>query len=316
MKHPIVPLENILPVKKQPIDPRSVELIQAGKSKRTRDLYSQNYNRFQEWAQEHQLPYLPTSVYAIEQYLHHLIEVERKIATIELAIISIKAIHQTAQQPFPDVPFFNEMIRGLKRTKGIKQHQAKPLTADLIARGLSKDETVMAVRDRALILIGFSGALRRSEICELEFQDLDFRTEGVVLHLKKSKTDQEFEGREVPIHKSHNERMCPVMALEKWLRFADIQDGFVFRSLRKGGYIQKSITDGSISRIIKKLVKKAGEDPKGYSGHSLRSGYVTEVARRGAQSHQIMMVTGHKSDAMVRKYIRSGRLFMDTVSLL
>ena len=316
MKNPIIPQQNLPPAKKQPIDPRSIELIQAGKSQRTRDLYSQNYNRFQEWAQEHQLPYLPTSAHALEQYFHHLIESERKIATIELAIQSIKAIHQVTQQPFPNVPFLNEMMRGLKRTKGMKQRQAKPLTADLIARGLSNDETTMTIRDRALILISFAGALRRSEICELKFEDLDFRSEGLILHLKKSKTDQEAHGRDVPIHKSHNERMCPVLALKKWLELANIQDGYVFRSLRKGGYIRESITDGSISRIVKKVVKDAGEDPKGYSGHSLRSGYVTEVARRGAQSHQIMMVTGHKSDAMVRKYIRSGRLFMDSIGIL
>ena len=316
MKNPLVPNQNSLPAKKQPIDPRSIELIQAGKSQRTRDLYSQNYNRFQEWAQEHQFPYLPTSAHALEQYLHHLIESDRKIATIDLAIQSIKAIHQVTQQPFPAVPFLNEMMRGLKRTKGTKQRQAKPLTTDLIARGLSNENTAMAIRDKALILISFAGALRRSEICELKFEDLDFRPEGLVLHLKKSKTDQEAQGRDVPIHKSHNERMCPVLALQKWLRFAEIEDGCVFRSLRKGGYIRKNITDGSISRIVKKVVSAAGEDSRGYSGHSLRSGYVTEVARRGAQSHQIMMVTGHKSDAMVRKYIRSGRLFMDSISIL
>jgi integrase len=304
------------------IDPRSIELIRAGKSQRTRELYVENFNRFQDWANENRFPSIPASSKAIEQYLHHLIGQEYKVSTIELALQSIKAIHEAVGQTFSAVPFLKEMMRGLKKTKGTKKRQAKPLTIDLIARGLSKENTVIAKRDRALVLVAFAGALRRSEICELTIGDVDFKEEGVVLTIQQSKTDQEGEGRQIPIHRSHDENnwMCPVKAMKEWL---DIVKGDstqptepLFRSIKKGGHVQGAITDGSISRLVKKVAKTAGEDVAGYSGHSLRSGYVTEAARRGAQSHQIMMVTGHKSDAMVRTYIRSGRLFMDTVSLL
>jgi integrase len=308
--HPTNPLSS-------PIhEPEIVNIIAQGRSESTREIYEDNFRLYQLWAIEHDLPYLPASQQSIELYILHLREKNHKIATIELRISAIKAMHKAFVRPFPKIPHFSEIMRGLRRDIGCKQRQARPMTLELLSRGLSKETTVMAHRDRALLLIGFSGALRRSELVELCVKDIEFRDEGMLITIAKSKTDQTGIGRQIPIHYSLSNFLCPVKNLKQWLHKTGIQEGPLFRNVNKGDNIGNSLTGRSVNRIVKKCIKNAGEDPALYSGHSLRSGYATEAARRGAHSYQIMMVTGHKSDAMVRRYVREGRAFLDTIAVL
>ncbi len=207
-------------------------------------------------------------------------------------------------------------MKGLRREIGGKQRQARPMTLELLSRGLTKESTVMAHRDRALLLLGFAGAFRRSELVQLCVEDIEFREEGMLVTLQKSKTDQTGVGRNVPIHTSTSDFLCPVRNVQNWMSKTGIQHGLLFRNVNKGDNIGNSLTGRSVNRIVKKCIQNAGEDPTLYSGHSLRSGYATEAARRGAHSYQIMMVTGHRSDTMVRRYIREGRAFLDTIAVL
>jgi site-specific recombinase XerD len=309
--------EDSLDIVRNPIhEPEIVDIIAQGRSESTREIYEDNFRLFQLWSIEQDLPYLPASKQSIELYILYLRDKKHKISTIELRISAIKAIHKAFVRPFPEIPHFSEIMRGLRRDIGCKQRQARPMTMALLSRGLSKENTVMAHRDRTLLLIGFAGAFRRSELVDLCVKDIEFREEGMIITITKSKTDQTGIGRQVPIHYSCSDFLCPVKNVKQWLQKTCIKEGTLFRNVNKGDNIGTTLTARSVNRIVKKCITNAGEDPSLYSGHSLRSGYATEAARRGAHSHQIMMVTGHKSDAMVRRYVREGRAFLDTVAVL
>jgi len=164
-------------------------------------------------------------------------------------------------------------------------------------------------RDRSLLLIGFAGGLRRSEIVGLDVDDLEFVREGLILTLRRSKTDQEGHGRRIGIPHARG-RWCPVREAKEWIETAEIEDGPVFLSLRKGGVIIRSrLSAEAVSKVVKRHVVGIGHDPTKFSGHSLRAGFVTSAARAGIASHIIRRQTGHASEAVMSRYIREGELF-------
>jgi integrase len=206
-----------------------------------------------------------------------------------------------------------ETLKGIKRTHGTVSKQKTPiLTEDLRMMLRLVPNSMHGVRDRAILLIGFAGAFRRSELVALDFSDLSFQPEGLLLTLRRSKTDQEGQGRRVAIpHGSHSET-CPVQALDAWLRAAEITDGPVFRSVRKGGVVCESRLSGhAVALIVKRLAKKLGLTAESISGHSLRAGFVTSAARAGEPERRIMRQTGHKSIEMVLRYVRQANAFSD-----
>ena len=168
-------------------------------------------------------------------------------------------------------------------------------------------------RDKALLLIGFAGALRRSELVALNIDDIEFVSEGVVLHIRKSKTDQEGRGRKIAIPKAKTQsRICPVKALRDWMDILPSSDESVYRSIVKNRQVQsKRLSDSAVSVIIKSHVKKIGLDPENYSGHSLRAGFCTSAAMMGLPEWKIMKQSGHKSHNVMMRYIRDARLFED-----
>lgn len=171
-------------------------------------------------------------------------------------------------------------------------------------------ESAKGVRDRALLLVGFAGALRRSELAGIRFEDLRFVAEGLVLRLPRSKTDQEGRGRDVGIPYGRS-RACPVKALKAWLDLAAITEGPVFRSMTKAGEIGVApITGGGVALILKNYVAAAGLDASKFSGHSLRSGLLTSAAKAGVSTWKLRQQSGHRSDAMLTKYVRDGEMFI------
>jgi integrase len=200
-------------------------------------------------------------------------------------------------------------FHGLRRTIGTGQSMKKPLTRDRIVKILGTLEgPIAAARDKALLLIGFAGALRRSELAAMQYKDLTWHRKGITIKLPRSKTDQEAKGREVEILWGEHDRTCPVLALENWLKIARIQDGYVFRSVGQYGKVGKGMHANSIGRLVKQLVRKAKiAGAQDYGGHSLRAGFVTEASGNGVPDGQIMKQTGHTSNAMVRRYARADR---------
>jgi integrase len=176
-------------------------------------------------------------------------------------------------------------------------------------------DKLIGVRDRALLLVGFAGAFRRSELVSLDVGDVEIRREGLLVTLRRSKTDQEAAGREVAIPYGSNPDTCPVRALEAWLEASGIADGPLWRAVDKGGRLQPGrLSDKAVALVVKKRAEAAGLDPDLYAGHSLRAGLATAAAAAGASERSIMEQTGHKSVQTVRRYIRRGTQFRDNAA--
>ena len=171
-------------------------------------------------------------------------------------------------------------------------------------------EEIKKLRDRSIILIGFSGGFRRNEIVSLDYDDLDFVPEGLKINIKRSKTDQFGEGFTKALPYFDGSKYCPVVSLKNWIDISSITSGPVFRRFVKGSKLsEKRLTDQTVALLIKEYLNLAGIDSKNYSGHSLRSGFATSAAESGAEERSIMAMTGHKSTEMVRRYIKEANLF-------
>lgn len=201
-------------------------------------------------------------------------------------------------------------LRGIRRVKGMKQRRVSALTVEDLRKLVDVIPTdLKGSRDRALLLIGFAGAFRRSELTGIAVDDLQFVPEGVITTIRRSKTDQNAVGRQVAIPNAQS-KMCPVNALRDWLRVAVLNQGAVFRRFAtKTRLSSEAITPASVALTIKRYARMAGLDAAQYSGHSLRSGLVTSAARAGVSLWKIRKQTGHCSDAMVQRYIRESNLF-------
>jgi integrase len=204
-------------------------------------------------------------------------------------------------------------MKGIRRTKGTAPVQkAAALTADILAMVDAADAGLIGLRDRALILVGFAGAFRRSELVGLDAANCTFGREGLVVTLRRSKTDQEGAGRKVGIPYGSNPETCPVRTMQEWIEHAGVSEGPVFRSINRHGQVQAGRLSGiDVARIVKKLAQRAGLDAAKYAGHSLRAGHATAAAIAGASERSIMNQTGHRSVQMVRRYIRDGSLFRE-----
>jgi len=203
-------------------------------------------------------------------------------------------------------------LRGIRRVHGRPPRQAAPLlTEHVIAMVEGLGESLKGLRDRALILIGFAGAFRRSELVALDCNDIEYQPAGIVITLRRSKTDQEGLGRGIAIPYARGE-VCPVKALDVWMRAAQISEGPIFRAMDRHGEISdKRLSPEAINAIVKKRAAATGLDPGRYSGHSLRAGLVTSAAFIGVPSWKIREQTGHTSDSMLRRYVRHTDLLSD-----
>ena len=231
------------------------------------------------------------------------------VATLERRITAIHKAHVDQKQASPaHSEIVKQVMRGIRRTLGTKQRQVKPLTTDDLLAALEAIEKmhrpVRAARDRAILLVGFASAMRRSELVGVCMEHLSFSTTGLEIEMPVSKTDQERHGRTVFIPRSRGSH-CPVKALMLWVRTAGIRTGHVFRSInRYDGVAKLGLTPQSVALIVKAAVALTGVDAINFSGHSLRAGYCTSAAAQGQSSWQIREQTGHKSDMTLAKYIR------------
>jgi integrase len=204
-------------------------------------------------------------------------------------------------------------MRGVRQTLGTAVDEAAPATIAQIRQMVySLPDTTIGRRDRAVLLVGFAGALRRSELVAIDIDDLERRDEGIAVLLRRSKTDQEAQGRRVALPFGHDPQTCPVRALDAWLEVAHIDEGAVFRSVDRHGNVgARGLSDQSVALIVKRAAQRAGHDPASYSAHSLRAGFATSAAAAGASERAIAAQTGHQSMQVLRRYVRHGSLFTD-----
>ena len=242
-----------------------------------------------------------------------------RTSSLARRLTTINRAHQAAGQPSPATmqnAVVSEVWKGIKRTRGTVQHGKKPLLTTEIRRiiaGLPKD--LRGVRDRALLLIGFAGGFRRSELAALRFADLETTPDGLIVRLGRSKTDQEGRGRAVALPYGSDPATCPVRTVRTWLEQAGITTGPLFRAIdRLGSVSERPLHADSVAYLIKRAAGRAGLETIEYAGHSLRAGLATQAAMNGASEMAIMRQTGHRSVTTVRKYIREGTLFRDNAA--
>jgi integrase len=287
------------------------------KAPATRRAYASDWHHFEAWCSGAGLPSLPAAPETVAVYIAALAETHRP-ATLSRRMAAIAAAHKAIGQESPASMRHGAVAsvwRGIRRTHGVAQHAKAPvLVENLRAMVRSLRPGVIGIRDRALLLIGFAGAFRRSELVALDLEDVQFTGDGLVILLRRSKTDQEGAGRRVGLPYGSNPDTCPVRALRAWIEASGIDAGPLFRSITRHGKIQGRLSGFAVALIVKQYVGAVGLEPGAYSGHSLRAGLATAAAIAGASERAIMTQTGHRSAAMLRRYIRDASLFRENAA--
>ena len=290
--------------------------LQNSKANNTVRAYKSDFNDFGLFCAKNGFKSLPSAPKIISLYLTYLSTKEVKMSTLKRRLVSIGVIHKLKGHYLDTKhPSIIENLMGIKRRKGSIQKGKKPLLINNlknIINVIDKEniEEIKKIRDRCIILIGFSGGFRRNEIVSLDYEDIDFVQEGLKISLRRSKTDQFGEGSVKGLPYFNKSQYCPVASIRKWIEISKINSGPLFRRFTKGSKLSDNrLSDQTVALLIKDYLKIAGIESRNYSGHSLRSGFATAAAESGVEERSIMAMTGHKSTEMVRRYIKEADLF-------
>ena len=289
--------------------------LKTSKANNTLRAYRSDFKDFGGFCAKHGFNSMPTDPKIVSLYLTHLSKTS-KISTLRRRLVSIGVVHKIKGHYLDTKhPIIIENLMGIKRLKGSMQTGKKPILINHLKQIINvinnQDiEEIVKQRNKTMILIGFGGGFRRTEIISIDQEDLEFVDEGVKIIVRRSKTDQFGEGMIKGLPYFPNETYCPVINLKNWLKISKIKTGPIFRRFAKGSSLTKHrLTDQSVVLIIKDCLKIAGIENDNFSGHSLRSGFATVAADSGADERSIMAMTGHKSSQMVRRYIREANIF-------
>ena len=289
--------------------------LKSSKANNTLRAYKSDFKDFGAFCAKHGLSSLPSEPKIVSIYLTHLSK-NSKISTIRRRLVSISMVHKLKGHYLDTKhPIITENLLGIKRVKGSIQRGKKPILINHLKSIVNvideqKGEEIKRLRDRSIILVGFGGGFRRTELISIDYEDLEFVPEGLKITIKRSKTDQFGEGMIKGLPYFSNEIYCPVTSLRKWLEVSKIKSGPIFRRFSKGSLLtDKRLTDQSVVLLMKEYLNLAGIENKNFAGHSLRAGFATVAAESGADERSIMAMTGHKTSQMVRRYIKEANLF-------
>ncbi len=289
--------------------------LKSSKANNTLRAYKSDFKDFGAFCVKHGFDSLPTEPKIVSLYLTYLSK-NSKISTLRRRLVSIGMVHKLKGHYLDTKhPVIIENLMGIKRVKGSIQKGKKPILINHLKSIINvidqqKIDEIKKSRDKTIVLVGFGGGFRRTELISIDHEDLEFVPEGVKITIKRSKTDQFGEGMVKGLPYFSNELYCPVINLKKWLELSNIKSGPIFRRFAKGSVLTNNrLTDQSVVLIIKDCLNLAGIENKNYSGHSLRSGFATVAAESGADERSIMAMTGHKTTQMVRRYIREANIF-------
>jgi site-specific recombinase XerD len=299
------------------LEVETLENIKQSRSFNTSRAYKSDFKDFAIFCNNISKKPIKPDIKDISLYLTKLSKENLKFSTIKRRLVSIvianrlKGYHIDTKNPI-----ISDNLKSIKRKIGSLQIGKKPLSLDDLKKiiiSINKNVKIhknKKLRDKTIILIGFAGGFRRSELVNLDYQDIEFVNEGIKIIIKKSKTDQYGEGFIKAIPYFSNSEFCPVIALKNWFNISYIKKNSIFRKISKSGNIlENRLTDQSVALILKYHMLNADLNPNNYSGHSLRSGFATVTANSGAEERSIMAMTGHKSTQMVRRYIKEANLF-------
>lgn len=282
------------------------ELVHAALSDNSRLAYQADLKHFTAWGSS--IPCTPDDV---ANYLAaHAGQLS--VATLSRRLVSIGKAHTSQNLASPTrSDLVKAVMKGIRRTYGSAQRQAAPAIKEDVLAMVNGLTGIKGIRDRALLLVGFAGAFRRSELVGLAVEDVEFAKQGLLIQLTRSKTDAEGRGRRVAIPYARG-AVCAVHALQTWLEESGITTGLIFRGITRHGKIcEVGLTPQAVALVVKERAQTAGLDPSKYSGHSLRAGLVTSAAQAGVPAHKIQQQTGHKSLEMLSRYIRDANIFVE-----
>ena len=293
----------------------TISNLKSSKAINTLRAYKSDFRDFSAFCVSHGFNSMPTEPKVVSLYLTNLSK-NSKMSTLRRRLVSISTVHKIKGHYLDTKhPIIVENLMGIKRTKGSIQKGKKPILINHLreiinAINKQKYNEIKKARDKSIVLIGFGGGFRRSELISLDYEDIEFVPEGLKIMIRRSKTDQFGEGMIKGLPYFENQNYCPVKNLKKWIEIANIKNGPIFRRFSKGSSITNHrLTDQTVVLIIKKYLNIAGIDNSNFSGHSLRAGFATVAAESGADERSIMAMTGHKTTQMVRRYIREANIF-------
>lgn len=252
--------------------------LEAEKADNTRRGYKADWKGFTTWCKSGGFDPLPAAPITVAKYISWLADQGRKSTTIQRQLSGIAAAHKAAGLESPTISEgVKATMRGIRRTLRSPKTKKAPSTAPVLATVIAQlPNTLAGLRDRAILLIGFAAALRRSELASLNLEHIDRKERGILVHLGRTKSDQEGKGTVLPI--PNGKTLKPVEALDVWLEASGIADGPLFREVDRHGNVgATALSGGSIARIVKRAVKAAGFDEKRFSGHSMRAGFITSA---------------------------------------
>lgn len=290
----------------------------AGKAKAENTLraYRADWADFSRWCRKYRRPPLPASPDTVAYYLADR-SVTLKTSTLERRLATIAEAHKAAGHPSPTKDGRVRLVwAGIRREKGVaKAHMRPVLTKHVREMVRHLPDSLLGVRDRALLLLGFAGAMRRGDLVGLDVTDLAVADEGLVLLIRKGKTDQEGEGRKIGIPRGQHPETCPVRAVRAWLDSSGLDEGPLFRAVNRHGHVAATrLSDRTVAEVVKRSLVAAGRSARRFAGHSLRAGLITQAAMAGVSERAIMDQSGHKSLAVMRRYIRDGSLFRENAA--
>jgi site-specific recombinase XerD len=293
---------------------RAAALAFAAKSKADETLrgYRHDMRLFEAYCAAHNHPWMPATAAAVAEFLAGERRRGCKAATLTRRVAAIRYAHGLAGHASPtDDGRVRAVLAGIKREIGARQTPKTAATADLVGQMLATcPNTLTGKRDRALIALGFAGAFRRSELVALEVADLTDSPDGLLVLVRRSKTDQDGAGQEVAILRGR--RLRPVEAVRDWLAAAGIEEGPIFRQVNKSGRVLAgALTAESAAAAVKRAAGRAGLDPATFAGHSLRRGFLTSAANAGASIFKMMDVSRHKSVETLRRYVKDADAFQN-----
>ncbi len=295
------------------------EYHRARRSEATRDAYERDWATFCTWCAARNFDPLPADVATLVLYVTDLAG-RCSPSTIGRQLAAIAAEHRDARvESATGHPAVADVMSGIRRTHGSAPHRqvAPALTADVRRMVEAMPDSLIGTRDRALLLVGFAGAFRRSELVAIDVEDLAETDDGLVVSQRRSKTDQEGQGRRVGLPYGSNPATCPVRSVEAWREASGVEAGALWRSVTRHGHLGAGrLTPAAVALVVKRSAERAGLDPAKYSGHSLRAGFATAAAQAGASERSIQAQTGHRSLTVLRGYIRDGSLFRENAATM
>jgi site-specific recombinase XerD len=310
--------ENWAVIPAAPVSDQTRDFLAASKAPRTIRAYTSDLRHFETWCQDRERQCLPATPETVADYISSLAATGmKKPATITRRLSAISQAHRMARLESPTQTQLVRMTAaGIRNTLGTASHHVSRIReTDLVMMVASLPDDLRGLRDRALLLVGFVGGMRRSELVGLDVEDVVEEAEGLRVTIRRSKTDQEGAGREIGLVRGRHRMTDVVAAVTDWRTAACIASGPLFREVDRGSRVGTvRLSDRAVARTVKRAAERVGIDPATVSDHSLRGGLATSAAKAGAPERMIMRTTGHRSEAMVRRYIDEGNLFDESAS--